>query len=158
MNGKTDFTHGKFLNKTLYTDVNSYYVFDIDEKAGTAMAAEVERDFIPEMAAGGFSTVCVNNSEYCYAPIVFKKGCTPFKIICKKGVWGFMHVCGLANDAKSFNPDFVKEVILGKHPGVMYKDGCIICFEMTKTGKPKMTFEKLGQLSDKCLAYYDFNF
>lgn len=31
-------------------------------------------------------------------------------------------------------------------------------YEMTKSGKRKTTFEKLGTLSDHCGYFYDYNF
>ena len=42
----------KYINKRIYTDVESYLVTEIDEVNGTAMAVEVEKRIKPKMIPG----------------------------------------------------------------------------------------------------------
>lgn len=92
----------KYINKKLYSDVISYRVFDINEKAGTAMAIEVERDFTPEWVPGGFSAICTNITDQDNAPVKDKDGAKPFAITRNKdGVWGIKcRICFSAGSAK----------------------------------------------------------
>ena len=48
----------KYINKRIYTDVESYLVTEIDEVKGTAMAIEVEKRIKPKMIPGGFAAHC----------------------------------------------------------------------------------------------------
>lgn len=48
----------KYINKRIYTDVESYLVTGIDEVKGTAMAIEVEKRIKPKMIPGGFAAHC----------------------------------------------------------------------------------------------------
>ena len=153
----------KFINEKLYSDVNSYRVFDIDEKAGTAMAIEVERDFKPEWIPGGFSAYCKNIDEQRFAPIKDKKGAKPFAITRNKnGVWGIkqkdLQLCWFK---KAFTEEGLqKQLALGNT--VIEKDENgeeLVCiYRMTKSGKIGTSFRKLGKLEDTCKAYYDYNF
>lgn len=149
----------KFINKRIYTDVESYKVFDIDEKAGTAMAIEVEKRIRPKMIPGGFAAHCPNLSEeFDKAPVTVVDGAKPFAIKRNKdGVWGFWHeVVALALPVAGM----VKEWLESKKnaPDAEIHGDYIYLYEMTKSGKRKMTFEKLGKLCDTCGFFYDYNF
>ena len=44
----------KFINKRIYTDIESWLVTEIDEARGTAMATPVKKIIRPKMVPGGF--------------------------------------------------------------------------------------------------------
>ena len=48
----------KYINKRIYTDIESYLVTEINEAKGTAMAIEVEKRIKPKMIPGGFAAHC----------------------------------------------------------------------------------------------------
>lgn len=153
----------KFINEKFYSDVNSYRVFDIDEKAGTAMAIEVKRDFKPEFVAGGFCAICTNIIEQHHAPIKDVDGAKAFAITRNKdGVWGIKHKDLLYCWSKdSITEDGLKkQMALGNTFIEKDSDGreWICVYRMTKSGKIGQTFRKLGKLEDDCKAYYDYNF
>lgn len=153
----------KYINEKLYTDVRSYRVFDLDEKAGTAMAIEVERDFKAEFIPGGFSAICTNQMEQYRAPIKDKKGRTPFAITRRKdGIWGIkqkdMIFCWSKDSLTE--EGLKKQMELGNT--FIEKDSkgreFICVYRMTKSGKIGNTFRKLGRLEDDCKCFYDYNF
>lgn len=153
----------KYINEVIYTDVNSYRVFDIDEKAGTAMAIQVERDFKPEWIPGGFSAICTNIEDQEYAPVKDKEGAEPFAITRNKdGVWGIKCKDLLyCFDKNAITEEGLKKQMeLGNTFIEKDKHGNeLVCvYRMTKGGKIGTTFRKLGKLSDHCGAYYDYNF
>lgn len=68
----------KYINKRIYTDVESYLVTEIDEVKGTAMAVEVEKRIKPKMIPGGFAGHCPDlNREFAEAEPVIRKGANP---------------------------------------------------------------------------------
>ena len=83
----------KYINKRIYTDVESYLVTEIDEVKGTAMAIEVEKRIKPKMIPGGFAAHCPDlHREFAEAEPVICKGAKPFQIKRNKdGIWGFKH-------------------------------------------------------------------
>ena len=44
------------------------------------------------------------------------------------------------------------------NPAAEIKGDYIYLYELTKTGKRKVKFEKLGTLSEYCAYFYDYNF
>ena len=65
----------KYINKRIYTDIESYLVTEIDEVNGTAMAIEVEKRIKPKMIPGGFAAHCPDlNREFAEAEPVIRKG------------------------------------------------------------------------------------
>ena len=71
----------KYINKRIYTDVESYLVTEIDEVKGTAMAVAVEKRIKPKMIPGGFAAHCPDlNREFAEAEPVIRKGAKPFQI------------------------------------------------------------------------------
>ena len=79
----------KYINKRIYTDVESYLVTEIDEVNGTAMAVAVEKRIKPKMIPGGFAAHCPDlNREFAEAEPVIRKGAKPFQIKRNKDVSG----------------------------------------------------------------------
>ena len=71
----------KYINKRIYTDVESYLVTEIDEVKGTAMAVAVEKQIKPKMIPGGFAAHCPDlNREFAEAEPVIRKGAKAFPI------------------------------------------------------------------------------
>ena len=149
----------KYINKRIYTDVESYLVTDIDEVKGTAMAIEVEKRITPKMMPGSFAANCPNlEQEFSEAEPVIKDGAKPFQIKRNKdGIWGFKHeVVALALPVAGCKSEWIESK---RHASDALIEGdYIYLFEMTKGGKRKTTFEKLGTLSDTCGYFYDYNF
>ena len=150
---------GKYINKRVGTDVESYLVTEIDEVNGTAMAVEVEKRIKPKMIPGGFAANCPNlEQEFSEAEPVVKDGAKPFQIKRnKEGIWGFKHeVVALALPVAGCKADWVESK--RNAPDALVEGNYIYLFEMTKGGKRKTTFEKLGILSNTCCYFYDYNF
>ena len=149
----------KYINKRIYTDVESYLVTDIDEIKGTAMAIEVEKRITPKMIPGSFAANCPNlDQEFDAAQPVVKDGAKAFQIKRNKdGIWGFKHEVGaLALPVKGMKEEWLESK--KDDPNAEIKGDYIFIYETTKTGKRKTTFEKLGTLSDTCGYFYDYNF
>ena len=149
----------KYINKRIYTDVESYLVTEIDEVNGTAMAVEVEKRIKPKMISSGFAAHCPDlNREFAEAEPVIREGAKPFQIKRNKdGIWGFKHaVVALALPIKGMKEEWLESK--KNDPAAEIKGDYIYLYEMTKSGKRKTTFEKLGTLSDTCGYFYDYNF
>ena len=149
----------KYINKRIYTDVESYLVTEIDEVNGTAMAVEVEKRIKPKMIPGGFAAHCPDlNREFAEAEPVIREGAKTFQIKRNKdGIWGFKHaVVALALPIKGMKEEWLESK--KNDPAAEIKGDYIYLYEMTKSGKRKTTFEKLGTLSDICGYFYDYNF
>lgn len=149
----------KYINKRIYTDVESYLVIGIDEVKGTAMAIEVEKRIKPKMIPGGFAAHCPDlQREFAEAEPVIRKGAKPFQIKRNKdGIWGFKHeVVALALPVAGMTEEWLESK--KDDPNAEIKGDYIFLYETTKTGKRKTTFEKLGTLSDTCEYFYDYNF
>ena len=149
----------KYINKRIYTDVESYLVTEINEAKGTAMAIEVEKRIKPKMIPGGFVGHCPNlDQEFDAAQPVVKDGATVFPITRNKdGIWGFRaEVIALALPVKGMKEEWLESK--KDDPNAEIKGDYIFLYETTKTGKRKTTFEKLGTLSDTCGYFYDYNF
>ena len=147
----------KFINKRIYTDIESWLVTEIDEARGTAMATPVEKIIRPKMVPGGFAGHCPDlDREFDAAePVIAGK---PFPIRRNKdGIWGFRHeVISLALPVEGCKAEWIESK--RNAPDAEIADGYIWLYEMTKGGKRKTTFEKLGVLSDTCAYFYDHNF
>lgn len=149
----------KYINKRIYTDVESYLVTGIDEVKGTAMAIEVEKRIKPKMIPGGFAAHCPDlQREFAEAEPVIRKGAKPFQIKRNKdGIWGFKHeVVALALPVAGVTEEWLESK--KDDPNAEIKGDYIFLYETTKTGKRKTIFEKLGTLSDTCEYFYDYNF
>ena len=149
----------KYINKRIYTDIESYLVTDIDEIKGTAMAIEVEKRITPKMIPGSFAANCPDlDREFVEAEPVIRKGAKPFQIKRNKdGIWGFKHeVVALVLPVKGMKEEWLENK--KDDPNAEIKGDYIFLYETTKAGKRKTTFEKLGTLSDICGYFYDYNF
>ena len=149
----------KYINKRIYTDIESYLVTEINEAKGTAMAIEVEKRIKPKMIPGGFVGHCPNlDQEFDAAQPVVKDGATAFPITRNKdGIWGFRtEVIALALPVKGMKEEWLESK--KDDPNAEIKGDYIFLYETTKSGKRKTTFEKLGTLSDTCGYFYDYNF
>ncbi len=149
----------KYINKRIYSDVESYLITEIDEVNGTAMAVEVEKRIKPKMIPGGFAAHCPDlNREFAEAEPVIREGAKPFQIKRNKDdIWGFKHaVVALALPIKGMKEEWLESK--KNDPAAEIKGDYIYLYEMTKSGKRKATFEKLGTLSDTCGYFYDYNF
>ena len=147
----------KYINKRIYTDVESDLGTDIDEIKGTAMAIEVEKRIKPKMIPGSFATNCPDlEQEFSEAEPVIKDGAKPFQIKRNKdGIWGFKREIFFAHHVASFTEEGKQQLLA---TGWEIKGEFFVKYELTKTGKRKTTFEKLGTLSDTCGYFYDYNF
>ena len=149
----------KYINKRIYTDVESYLITEIDEVNGTAMAIEVEKHIWPKMIPGGFAAHCPDlQREFAEAEPVIRKGAKAFPIKRNKdGIWGFKHeVVALALPVAGMTEEWLESK--KNDPNAEIKGAYIYLYETTKSGKRKTTFEKLGTLSDNCGYFYDYNF
>ena len=103
----------KYINKRIYTDVESYLVTEINEAKGTAMAIEVEKRIKPKMIPGSFAANCPNlEQEFSNAEPVIKEGAKPFPITRNKdGIWGFRtEVAALALPVKGMKKEWLKQL------------------------------------------------
>lgn len=147
----------KFINKRIYTDIESWMVTEIDEARGTAMATPVKKIIRPKMVPGGFAGHCPDlDREFDAAELVIVG--KPFPIRRNKdGIWGFRHeVISLALPVEGCKAEWIESK--RNAPDAEIADGYIWLYEMSKGGKRKTTFEKLGVLSDTCAYFYDHNF
>ena len=147
----------KYINKRIYTDVESYLITEIDEVKGTAMAIEVEKQIRPKMIPGGFAAHCPDlDREFAEAEPVIRKGAKAFQIKRNKdGIWGFKREIFFAHRVTSFTEEGKQQLLA---TGWEIKGEFFVKYELTKSGKRKTTFEKLGTLSDTCGYFYDYNF
>ena len=149
----------KYINVKLYTDIESYEVYDIDWEKDTAMARRVKRDFTPKFVG----MHCVNQEDQKNCDVIPDPDYEPIKIQRKSyGVWGYWTYDRLyCWAASSFTPEGLAEQ-LQKEGNFLEKgaDGkyylCI--YRMTKDNKKGRKFVKLGMLEDTCKYFYDYNF
>lgn len=149
----------KFINRRIYTDVESFLITDIDEVRGTATAIQVEKRITARCIPGGFAGHCPNlDKEFADAEPIPCADAKPFRITRNKdGIWGFRHaVIALSLPLNGLDPQWVEDH--RDSPGVEIVDDYLFIYETTKSGKRKTTFEKLGTLSDYCGYFYDYNF
>lgn len=156
--------HIGYINNRLYTDIESYEVF---EENGKMMAVEVEKVQAcdPEFISGGFVAHCVNMEDV-WGGAETKEIGTPFQISQnRQGVWGYkgrdviisLHGFETAEKAKAaHNADDE-----GSDCEVFQqKDGTwsVTMYALTKTGKAKQKFFKLGHIEKECRYFYDYNY
>jgi len=149
----------RYINRRIYTDVESWLVTDIDEAKGTATAVEVKKEIKPTFIPGGFFGHCPNlpeefrNAE----PVVVGE---PFPIIRnKKGEWGFWRDVVIAyGNVNAFTPEWVENMKKTPEKFDIDSDGNLFVYELTKGGKRKRKFDVLGKISEHCGYFYDFNF
>lgn len=156
---KNETNAARYINRRIYTDVESWLVTDIDEVKGTATAVEVKKEIKPTFIPGGFFGHCPNLSEEFKNAEPVVSG-TPFEIVRnKKGDWGYWRDNVIAyGKVNAFASAWVEEMKKTPEKVEITADGNLFVYELTKTGKRKRKFEVLGQLSDYCGYFYDFNF
>lgn len=160
--------HVGYINKLIYTDVESYEVFKENEQL---MAVKVKREPIikPEYVPGGFSAVCINERElYQEGNYKIVEEGAPFKLELmngKYGYWGLDVIC--YGGSKLTEEEFLEEARQNgwdetKTKFICCKDGNGIFYKqvlLTPKGKMKRVFRKLGtRIEEKCKEYYDRNF
>ena len=159
--------HIGYINERLYTDVKSYEVF---EENGKMMAVEVEKVQAckPEFISGGFVARCVNMHEVWSGKETKEVG-TPFQLTKnRKGEWGYKGYDVLFNLSghgqewvEQVKKDYEGNTNVGLYVGE-FEDNAghyyINVYAVTKTGKPRTKFRKLGQIEKECEYFYDFNF
>lgn len=149
-----------YINRRIYTDVESWLITDIDEKKGTATATPVEKNIRPKLIPGGFFGHCPNlHEEFRNAEPVIAGQSFPI-IRNKRGDWGFWRDNVIAyGSVKSFVPEWVEEMKKTPEKVEITADGNLFVYELTKTGKRRRKFEVLGNtLSNSCGYFYDYNF
>lgn len=149
----------KYINKKLYSDIESYKVYSIDYEKGTARARRVKRDFKPIWE----DTFCINLMDQYNAPVIVDNEHNSFPIRRRQnGVWGRWvkdrYYCW---DLNSLTQESIEAQL--KVPGSFIEktaDGkkCLCVYRVTKSGKIGHRFEVLGELEDTCRAFYDYNF
>ena len=154
-----------YINKMLWTDIESYRVTNINGKTATAVRVvknpnKEHMQFIP----GGFVGHYPNQHDaYRFSNDIVECG-EPFQIEQHRGVWGRWR-----NEGYVFFGVSAENVERQKQMSEEMGDRCeafleddgtytIRITQLTKSGKPKRTFEKLGQLEEHCKYFYDHNF
>lgn len=144
-----------FINVPLYSDIRSYKVLAINGKKGLAIEVRKESK---NLVFDGY--VCLNNKEAYREAEPVESG-KAFEIT-KRGDYWYrkLHVGTFipsvsADKADSFNHEEV-EVVVEKTDNPELVN--LFVYELTKTGKRKVTWEKLGKIVDYCAYYYDHNF
>ena len=155
-----------FINHRIYTDIESYRVFDINGK--TAKAVRVKKnpnpeymDFIP----GGFVGHYPNQHDaYRYSNDIVDDG-VPFDIIQRKdGVWGrwvIDHLTFYGLNEEGVERQKAHSESRGDRVDVRLEDDgtyTVHIIFLTKSGKPKRYFDKLGYLEEHSKYFYDHNF
>ena len=156
--------HIGYINHRLYTDVKSYEVFEED---GKMMAVEVEnvQACNPEFISGGFVARCVNMGAVWNGTETKEVG-EPFQLAQnRKGEWGYksrdiilcLHGFETEGNAKSAHNAESKE---SDCEVWQQEDGTwsVAIYGVTKTGKPRTKFRKLGYIEDECRYFYDYNY
>ena len=152
-----------YINKRIYTDIESWMVTEIDEARGTAMATPVKKNIRPKMIPGGFAGHCPDlDREFDAAePVIAGK---PFPIRRNKaGIWGYMRPrWSFAINEDMLAMPFDRYLADNPQATEVEKDNYgrrqAVTYLRTKTGKIQMTFEKLGKICDHCDYFYDYNF
>ena len=145
-----------YINRKIYTDVESWLITDIDEKKGTATATPVKKTITPNIKVGGFLGHCTNLSDFDNAKPEVSGASFPITRN-NKGEWGFRRP-DIAFFAKvaALNPDWLEQN--RNNPGVEIDGEDVRIYNLTKSGKVKTSFEVLGTFEKVCRYFYDFNF
>lgn len=172
--------HIGYINKELYTDVQSWEVFEENGKTFAVEVKIVPDKVKPNFIPGGFSAICTNNIEVMRNGKIVRDG-EPFEIELKRGFYGcygfvtdspiFTNCLKEAETAKAEfertiarmtenDPHFVqREVVIseGERNGQHYFQ--VVGYLLTKSGRRMRKFRKLGErIEEKCRYFYDYNF
>ena len=158
--------HLGYINERIGTDVDSYEVY---EENGKTFAVKVEKVKAtdPRYTSIDGCLCCVNNEDVFDTDKTVEVG-SPFEITQNKsGVWGYKSKEIIA---RMFGlPTLSQAESCIKKPlaeGIGYdidkdKNGYnIFIYTLTKSGKPRNVFNKLGngKIVKTCGYYYDYNF
>ena len=144
-----------FINVPLYSDINSYKVLSVNGNKG--LAVEVRKE-PKNLEFSGYT--CLNNREAYSNADPIEMGPT-FEITKRGEEWYRKTHVGTfipnvsSNKANTFNHEGV-EVVVEKTDNPEFVN--LFVYELTKTGKRKVHWEKLGKIVDYCAYYYDHNF
>lgn len=141
-----------FLNKALYTDCESYLVY---EKAGQLFAVLVVRDgFKPEWKEG----YCVNNQEQYYYPVKIAKNGRHLSIAKKRGTYGFTDLVYVGGTWVTKDRSLIGETH-GNCMIVAWGDKSVRYAELTPAGKLKTRFIKIAEeIKEVSTQFHDNNF
>lgn len=144
-----------FINTTVYTDVHSVKVLEVSGNKGLAIAVRKEPK---NLEFDGY--VCLNGKEAYEKAEPIEMG--PSFEITKRGEYWYRKrpvvtfvPNVLAEKADTFNHEEV-EVVIEKTDNPEYVD--LFIYELTKTGRRKTAWEKLGKIVSHCGYYHDHNF
>lgn len=151
-----------FINRRIYTDVESWKVLEVN--GDTATIVRVRKNPVGLIHIPfGFCGYSPNQFEaFQNSNDIVEEG-EPFEVIRRKGVWGrwvdeIMVVPGYErSDARRLceeNPTKYRMVEEDDE-----RDTCtLIVFFLTPKGKIKRTFVKYGEMEEGCRYFYDYNF
>lgn len=142
-----------FINRRLYTDIESWVITNLDEVKGTATAQSVIK-VLPKVEGG---RPLYGEEDYDKIQPSLNPGSAPFKIFRRKdGKWGFWRESCIASLPVDSLMEEGKNSLLAQ--GGLIEDGRINFYKMTASGKRAQTFEVLGRICDVCRYYYDHSF
>ena len=173
--------HVGYLNRHLYTDIESFEVF---EENGKLFAVQIEKIQAckPEYASGGFVCHCTNQDEVWGGDETKEVG-EPFALEKKYGFYGHtvdniysiqtFNTKAEAEEAKrraealiartrEVNPkvegrEYVITPVYNENGDVHWYSMTV--YHLTKTGRRQRRFVRLGtKIVDKCHYKYDYNF
>lgn len=154
--------HLGYINHRIYTDVESYEVFTENGKTFAVRVKKVQATK-PQFTNGFFP---VTNLEDVWGGEETQEIGTPFEIKQRKdGVWGYTHedctpafYCKDSEALTKQATDWQNSV--GSSVKVIANYDELYCYAvlLTKTGRVKTHFHKLGMLAKECRYYYDYNF
>lgn len=126
----------KYINVKLYSDVESYLIYNI--KGKKAKAVHVMKNDTDEIVPYGL-TIDVEE---------------------RNGVWGFTkEKILLSLSDRDLTESGIITLEQGILEGVVDKtDDGYVLYEKTKSGRIKKSFIKLGTLEDECKYHYDVDF
>ena len=143
----------KFINVYGCTDIDSYAVLG---DTGTRLTVQkVERIFTPIRTDRGF---CTNNDDQRKAPV--RTAGRPFELMRRSdgtiGLWEDDAI--FVWNASSF-ADGALPGLLDKNPNWRVRNGQVYVYAgFRKDGKPKRRWREFPRPTDKCEAFYDYNF
>ena len=148
-----------FINKTLYTDVQSWKVLSVN--GNKAVIVEVKKNPVNlEVIPHGFAWHCPNQREaYDNSSDIEEVG-SPFEVVFKNGVWGRW-----VPECRSFNVHKEEAKRLSELEPERYEilkdfgECCLLLIrDLTPSGKQKKYFSKYGVMEEECRYFYDHNF
>ena len=161
--------HVGYINHRIYTDVETWKIFELNGKL-YAQTCVKEPTIKPDYIPGGFSAICLNNSEL-YHTGNYKEVLKyePFEIVKRRGKYGkWIRDCWWSHDVEAFfhvqvekwrrGEDVPENAVVEFEKDVDGKEYAN-CYGLTPSGKYKKVFKILGdKIVDSNGYYYDHNF